>query len=254
MRHRVHRPVPRHLRIACLVALALVATPAAAQDEGPTVAAGASGYEPADLSNVRFVAEGRDGKDHPFESMAYSPDYGKDVVVKGRVEGGRVGRIDLIQPSGWRGWTMPDSLSGEFSFRFRPRASGTYRLDAPGSPGASTSFHLTVRPIVIVNPALLVTQGGRKRVIPMREGRRIVVSGWARPKASTRSGRVQLQYQSEGRWVDLAAASGVGSGGQWRLSYRLTRAARVDAWLRVVYRATVGGTEAWSLPFVVPIR
>jgi len=255
---RTRPPVPARLRVApigaCLAALAFLVGPGSAQEESPTTVTSSSGYDPAALSGVRFLAEGEDGREYPLDSMTYTPDYGKDVLIRGRIQRDSDWQITLLEPNGGSRASIWPGYSGKFSFRFRPRVSGTYRLSTLGGRGPSATFNLRVRPIVIVNPALLVTQGSRNRVVPMRAGRRIVVSGWARPKASTRSGRVQLQYQSKGRWVDLSAPSGVGPGGEWRLTYRLTRAARVDAWLRVVYRATVSKMEARSLPFVVPIR
>lgn len=262
MKHARHIRTPRsmHLRaIASAIAVALlVVAHAAAQDPTPGSQGGSSAYRVPDLSGARFLVQDADGAEQPLESMTYSPDYGEDVVITGRLETPCCAptiRINVVQPSGgWREWTATDTLTGGFSLRFRPDGSGTYKLLAEGLPEKVTAFRVDVRPVVVIDPFILRTQGRRKRVISMRPDRRIVVTGWARPKASTRSGKVRLQYQSRGEWKDLAGSWGVGPDGAWRLTYRLRRAARVDAWMRVAFRPASGQAEAFSVPFVVPLR
>lgn len=240
------------------LALALLVAPAVAQNSGVGSQGGTSGYSLPDLSHAHFLVNGADGAERPLESMTYAPAYGQDVVITGRLDipcCAPTIRINVVQPSGgWREWTATDPLTGGFSLRFRPNGSGTYQLLAEGLPNGSTAFRVDVVPVVVIDPAILKTQGRRKRVVPMRPDHRIVVTGWARPKDSTRSGKVRLQYQSRGEWRDLAGSWGVGQDGSWRLTYRLTRPARVDAWMRVAFRPLAQSPETFSAPFVVPLH
>jgi hypothetical protein len=237
------------LVLSALAGVVLTASaPMASATDASSPAAGAS---PASLflwKPTRFAVP------VPWGAVSLAPRYGEDARLFGVVQGPwstPFQRIGLTDQAGHEvAWTRADTAGG-FELRWRPREVGPYTLKSdPG--GVQAQLVVRVRPVVVLDPRRMKATPTRGRVIPLQPGRRIVVSGWARPRGLTSAGSVQLQYQSRGVWVDLASGHPVGESGSWILRYQLRRRAHVDAWMRVAFRSS--GSEEVSVPFVVPLR
>ncbi|WP_217924778.1 carboxypeptidase-like regulatory domain-containing protein [Miltoncostaea oceani] len=171
--------------------------------------------------------------------------YGRPVAVSGRFlhasgRGLRGATVYLVDPKGFTAVTTRTDGRGRFTFKIRPRRSGTWRAIALDRP-------LVVAPRVIQLRSLVKSRIGSRS---LRPGETLGVSGVIAPRSAGRRKLVKLEWRLGGgcRPRQLATAD---RRGRFALRYRFSPG---TAAFRVPIRVVVPREKGWSLLPIVARR
>lgn len=142
--------------------------------------------------------------------------YSRPLTISGRFfqangRGLRGATVYLIDPKGFSQGTTLTDRRGRFSFRIRPRLSGTWRAIALGRP-------LVVAPGVIRLRPLVTTRISSRSIHP---GGALIISGGISPRSAGRGKLVKLEWLQGRSWRPLALAT-ADRLGRFALRYRFS--------------------------------
>ncbi len=171
--------------------------------------------------------------------------YARPVAVSGRFlhasgRGLRGASVYLVDPKGFTAGTTLTDGRGRFTFKIRPRRSGTWRAIALGRP-------LVVAPAVVQLRPRVRTKVSTRSIRP---GDTLRVSGVITPRGAGRGKLVKLEWRLRGKWLPLQLAT-ADRRGVFSLRYRFSPG---TAPFTIPMRVVVPRERGWAFLPVVARR
>ncbi len=171
--------------------------------------------------------------------------YARPVAVSGRFlhasgRGLRGATVYLVDPKGFTAGTTLTDRRGSFTFKIRPRRSGTWRAVALGRP-------LVVAPAVVQLRPRVRTKISTRSIRP---GDTLRVSGVITPRGAGRGKLVKLEWRLRGKWLPLQLAT-ADRRGVFSLRYRFSPG---TAPFTIPMRVVVPRERGWTFLPVVARR